>query len=476
MQLLPTRQKAWEQPLSNLLGTLGSETSKFGQQYMEQQAAKKKKKEEKEQEEQSRTRQGQAYSAMLGISPEEGVAIANAPAEIQSKFMQLIIDRGGLNKSRRENGMNVQEQAPSMQPEQHQLGSMQQQREMPYGMELLDRSRSLRPEEPGSFLTNRILNQAGTGIKPAVQQAQLSPQKQLQQDIQASVRNYDINKGLDMNPTNISGLLANGMSKQEAAQAIKDTAEYDKKLKQEAHAAKDLIRITKDMTDLVERDIKSGGKLLRKPKEQEWLKSLEEGHGYGGVGGALGSAVGGLLGFIATGGSLAGVGAGVYAGKQAGQSIGEYYTANEIGRIKQETTKETQQFEKNSAEFVKGAKGIFGSRITDADLNAFMKMVPTLSNTNEGKLAILRNIQLVNEAALVKEKVRNHIVKENGNRRPYNLEDMVEEISEPIIDKMANQFKKETEALFEKFNQPESGATNKSLIPGLPGSYNTGEL
>src|SRR5690606_29811545 len=61
--------------------------------------------------------------------------------------------------------------------------------------------------------------------------------------------------------------------------------------------------------------------------------------------------------------------------------------------------KNTEEFVKLSNSFLRGAKTMFGSRITDADLRAFMKMVPTLSQTDSGKKAIIRNMKIFNKAA-----------------------------------------------------------------------------
>lgn len=76
----------------------------------------------------------------------------------------------------------------------------------------------------------------------------------------------------------------------------------------------------------------------------------------------------------------------------------------------------------------------------------------------------------------VKEQVRNRIVNANSGRRPYNLEDMVEEISEPIITGMADQFKKETERLFESLNAQTTQQPQPRLQgPRIP-EYNAQEI
>lgn len=59
--------------------------------------------------------------------------------------------------------------------------------------------------------------------------------------------------------------------------------------------------------------------------------------------------------------------------------------------------KETQKYAKNLAQFIKGAKEIFGSRVTNFDVNTFMNQLPTLLNSEEGRRLILKEMELVNE-------------------------------------------------------------------------------
>lgn len=108
-----------------------------------------------------------------------------------------------------------------------------------------------------------------------------------------------------------------------------------------------------------------------------------------------------------------------------------------LNRLK---TADAQEFEKISSEFVKDAKEIFGSRITDNDLKAFMKTVPTLSNSREGMLQIINNLKVSNAAAKVKKDVADQIISENGGSRPANFEQLVEERANPELDKLAGQF------------------------------------
>ncbi len=102
---------------------------------------------------------------------------------------------------------------------------------------------------------------------------------------------------------------------------------------------------------------------------------------------------------------------------------------------------ESQQFEKLSNDFIREAKSIFGNRLTDADLNAFLKTVPTLSQSNEGKMLIIQNMRQFNEASKIKEIAMNEIIKDNGGRRPRNLVELIDERTAPQLDALAEKFK-----------------------------------
>jgi len=103
-------------------------------------------------------------------------------------------------------------------------------------------------------------------------------------------------------------------------------------------------------------------------------------------------------------------------------------------------SKESQELKKLSSDFVKGAKSIFGSRITNADLKVFMNTVPTLTQTKEGRAAVIRNWKMLNEGTFAREKAANDIIEENGGVPPINLKHKVEERIAPELDAISKRF------------------------------------
>ena len=217
-------------------------------------------------------------------------------------------------------------------------------------------------------------------------------------------------------------LLARPSAAQKAAQIKEQRAEqvridketepyYKEVLAKEESAKSGDLRLNK-----MEKLIKKGG--LPISSIYNLFKNLEEvppahaGTAGGYLFGPLGAAIGGLISPIAT----------------------------LLRGIQRKTSPNTEEFEKLSADFVKEAKAIFGSRITDADLKAFMNTIPNLSQSDAGKLKIIQNVKSFNDAARIKAKALKQIISENGGKRPANLQILVEERAKPELDKLSQEF------------------------------------
>ena len=144
----------------------------------------------------------------------------------------------------------------------------------------------------------------------------------------------------------------------------------------------------------------------------------------------------------ATAGGLLGTYVGGPVGTLVGAGIGGLISpvASLIRSVQKFTSPNTEEFEKLSNSFITSAKNIFGSRITDNDLKFFMSMVPTLSQTDNGKIAIINNMKSFNKAAQVKYKTMKKIIRDNGGRIPDNLQFLVEEEASPELNKISNEF------------------------------------
>jgi hypothetical protein len=145
-------------------------------------------------------------------------------------------------------------------------------------------------------------------------------------------------------------------------------------------------------------------------------------------------------------GAAAGAAAGGYTGGPLGAAIGSAIGGliSPIGTLlrfaQKQTSPDTEEFEKLSNDFIKDAKAIFGSRITDNDLKAFMATVPTLGQTDAGKLAIINNMKMFNKASRIRAEAVKDVIRKNGNRRPHNLQILVEDRIKPQLDQLSQEF------------------------------------
>ncbi len=88
---------------------------------------------------------------------------------------------------------------------------------------------------------------------------------------------------------------------------------------------------------------------------------------------------------------------------------------------------------------LRNAKQYFGARMTDADLSAWFRRLPSLIQSDEGKLRALNDLLLMNEGSQLTGKAVKDILKQTGGKIPVNIEDMVEA---RVGDKLDNIYKK----------------------------------
>lgn len=123
---------------------------------------------------------------------------------------------------------------------------------------------------------------------------------------------------------------------------------------------------------------------------------------------------------------------------------------------------DAQEFEKLSTDFVRDAKKWFGSRLTDTDVRTFLRTVPTLVQTDAGKVRVIHNMRLFNKAALAKAETMKQIIKEHGGMRPTDLQTLVNDRMKTVLDRLAQDFK-----TFPKLTYAE-GAFQPTGVGGLP--------
>jgi len=113
-------------------------------------------------------------------------------------------------------------------------------------------------------------------------------------------------------------------------------------------------------------------------------------------------------------------------------------------------TADTQEFNKITANFIRGAKAIFGSRVTEKELQYYLQTIPQMSNSPEGRQRVIDNLKKLYRGEREVLNTYKEILKENNGLPPNDLAEQVEERSEKKLDAIYKQFKKDIEKPFPK--------------------------
>ena len=216
--------------------------------------------------------------------------------------------------------------------------------------------------------------------------------------------------------------------KKEEAATQKETKEYYYETLKSQRTGQETVQTLDKMEKLIENKKLPPAALYKFVKDIQKDVSISSGAAGGG---AIGAAVGSLAGGIGAA-PAAIVGAGI------GAMISPIASLVESG-IKSVYT-DTEEFEKLSNSFIRGAKDLFGARITDSDLSAFLATVPTLMQTEHGKRQIINNMRIISQAAEVRGNAMKEIIKENKGKRPGDLAILVEERASKELDDLAYKF------------------------------------
>ncbi len=103
---------------------------------------------------------------------------------------------------------------------------------------------------------------------------------------------------------------------------------------------------------------------------------------------------------------------------------------------------EAQLYVKTINDFTTQAKDSYGSRVTNFDLQQFMKRLPTLANTSEGRDKINEQMKMINELNTLNEESVRDVIDEYGGIRNIDY-DQAERIAEKKINGRKKEILKE---------------------------------
>lgn len=103
----------------------------------------------------------------------------------------------------------------------------------------------------------------------------------------------------------------------------------------------------------------------------------------------------------------------------------------------------SEEFNKISANFIRGAKDVFGSRISNYEIEQFLKTLPNLSMSPEGRKRVIANLKRVSRADLEYNNTLKEVMRENKGIPPYDLLEQVEERVGSKLDALSRRFKED---------------------------------
>jgi hypothetical protein len=126
---------------------------------------------------------------------------------------------------------------------------------------------------------------------------------------------------------------------------------------------------------------------------------------------------------------------------------------------------ESQEFEKLSAGFMRDAKSIFGARISNFEIEQFLKAIPSMSQSPEGRKRVIANLKRVARASVEHANAMKEVIGKHKGVPPYDLMEKVDSMVEKKMDALSKMFKKDLE-------RPVPAAENRAMtmIPSVLGS------
>ncbi len=104
---------------------------------------------------------------------------------------------------------------------------------------------------------------------------------------------------------------------------------------------------------------------------------------------------------------------------------------------------ESEEFAKLQQGFLRDAKQYFGGRVSNYEVEQFLKTIPSLSQSPEGRQRVISNLKYLARGKLEHFKTLREIIKENKNVPPYDLEEQVFERLEPKLDVLSKKFRED---------------------------------
>jgi len=102
---------------------------------------------------------------------------------------------------------------------------------------------------------------------------------------------------------------------------------------------------------------------------------------------------------------------------------------------------ESEEFQKLAAGFLRDAKSVFGARVSNYEIEQFLKTIPSLSQSPDGRRRVIANLKYLQRGNLAYAEALKEITRENEGIPPYDLADQIDDRIESKLDKISEKFK-----------------------------------
>lgn len=111
------------------------------------------------------------------------------------------------------------------------------------------------------------------------------------------------------------------------------------------------------------------------------------------------------------------------------------------------TGKDTQKFRKLQKDFIKNAKDVFGARVTEGEIKLLLDTFPSLSQSDEGKMAIIETLKPIAYGQQAMSQAAEEIAEKYNYNLPKNYRRLVQEEANKRRDLYAAQLKRNMKQL-----------------------------
>ena len=101
-------------------------------------------------------------------------------------------------------------------------------------------------------------------------------------------------------------------------------------------------------------------------------------------------------------------------------------------------TPESQEYEKHEISFLDNAKELFGGRVTNFEAQTFLRSIPSLQQSPEGRALVTHNLRIMEEAKIARKNAYDEELKKNNGVPTWDIVQNADQMAAPEINQLYN--------------------------------------